>query len=612
VRIPVIYHDNTEDSVPDASLQELLSSNRIKLFYRFSEGWVKVGTGALRGGGGYYDGPERRSATDYAKSAPEPDELWPGGELRQYRERLVKQRSSDLQAEIISRRQTEDALRQGELRFRELVETMQDWIWETDADLRFTYVNSAVERLLGIGQNDCIGKTLFDLIPPEEADRVHSNLRQAAAKKTPLPLLEHSARHKNGSLLTLECSAVPFFYPQGSFGGFRGMSRDISGRRKLEEELLTTKKLESVGVLAGGIAHDFNNFFQVVMGNIALAKDLERSNRQVADLLEAAEAASLRASNLTKRLITFAEGGMPIKERIYLRNLIRDVTLLAMAGSHANWAFEIAGDLWPVEADEGQIGQVISNIVLNARKAMDDKGTLFIRAENIEAGAEQCPFLTAESFVRISIQDNGVGIPGESLSRLFDPYFTTEEMGAEKGKGLGLAVCHSIIKRHNGHIHVESKVGEGSTFTIYLPASIENEGVQSDASRELAGGRVLVMDNSESLKRICGPFLARIGYDMEFAKDGEEAMRLYREASECGMPFDAVILDVTGGGEKAARKIMKEMRKTDPGVKAIVSGSCQDDPIVSEFRKYGFKGALAKPYTGRKLAEAICAVRQKE
>ena len=489
MRIPVIYHDNTEDCVPDMLLERLLSSNRIKLFYRFSEGWITVGDGAVRGRGGYYNGPDRRAIKERAKSSgPKLGDHRRSGELRQYREHLnelAKERAADLQAEISRHRQKEDALRQSELRFRNLVETTSDLIWETDEHLAFSYVSPQVEKLLGIRQNDCIGKTPFALMSPEEAGRMHDILRPAVRKKIPFYSLEHIVRHKNGHVLTLECSAVPIFDAEGRFGGYRGISRDISERKKSEEEYFTIKKLESVGVLAGGIAHDFNNLLQVILGNISLAKELTTSDEQIISLLKHAETASRQASDVTKRLITFSQGGAPVKETVSIAGLIEDAALFTLSGSNVKCEFEIAGDLWPVEADEGQIRQVINNIVRNGQEAMREGGILSIRAENMEADTELDLSLAAGRYIRISIKDNGMGIPEENLCKVFDPYFTTKEMGARKGEGLGLAVCHSIIKNHKGAIHVESRAGAGSTFFIYLPAAPRHRRLRGRASAKM-------------------------------------------------------------------------------------------------------------------------------
>lgn len=504
MRIPVIYNDNTEDCVPDMLLERLLSSNSIKLFYRFSEGWVKVGAGALRGKGGYYSGPDRRSFKEREKAGLKLDDHWRGGELSQYREQLdelVKERTADLQAELARRRQTEDALRQSELRFRNLVETTNDLIWETDKSLAFSYVSPQVEKLLGFGQDDCIGKTVFDLMPPEEAARTHNILRSVVTKKIPFYSQDHIVRHKNGHVLTFECSAVPIFDVKGRFGGYRGISREISGRKKSEGEYFTRKKLESVGVLAGGIAHDFNNLLQVILGNISLAKELATSDGQIISLLEQAENASRWASDVTKRLITFSSGGAPVKEIISIAGVIKDAAILTLSGSNVKCEFEIAGDLRPVEADEGQIRQVINNIVRNGQEAMGENGILYIRAENIKADTGLDPSLAAGRYIRISIKDNGIGIPEENLCKVCDPYFTTKEMGARKGEGLGLAVCHSIIKNHKGAIHVESREGAGSVFIIYLPASPRHRGLRGRAAEKLRrdDGRGVVMNDKKNV-----------------------------------------------------------------------------------------------------------------
>jgi signal transduction histidine kinase len=318
-------------------------------------------------------------------------------------------------------------------------------------------------------------------MPPEDAKGMLDALQPVFAERAPFYSLRHTVRHREGHLLTLECSAVPIFDREGRFGGYRGISRDVTERKKMEMELLKAKKLESVGFLAGGIAHDFNNLLQVILGNISLAKEFETSDERIRQLLERAETASLQASDLTKRLITFSKGGTPIKETVYIGDLIRDTVLSTLSSPKVTCEFNIADDLWPVAADKGQIRQVIGNIVLNAQEAMPEGGILTILAENSEVCAEQDLSLAAGWYIKISIKDSGIGIPKENLARMFDPYFTTKEVGPQKGKGLGLAIAYSIIKKHDGLITVESQVGEGTTFFIYLPAPAKRNAVRKES-----------------------------------------------------------------------------------------------------------------------------------
>ena len=566
--------------------------------------------GAIRGRGGKYNGPDRRCAFTVQsqgiaerRRVEEKQRVYAGP----YAARLKKR---GVLADIRRRRRPMEALR-GESLFRNLVETTGDVIWEADEHLAFTYVSPQVERLLGFSPDECFGKTPFDLMPAAEAKRVGEVLRPTIERKAAFSLLEHAACSNTGDLLTLECSAVPIINSEGRFRGYRGISRDISSRKKLEEATLTGKKLESVGILAGGIAHDFNNLLQVISGNISLAKELAAENDQAVDLLADAEQATRQASDLTKRLIAFSKGGTPAKKKIMIADLIRDTTLFSLSGSPVKCEFEIAENLRPVEADAGQLEQVISNIVLNATEAMPNGGTLRVCAENIAAGAEIDPSLSSGGHIRISFRDTGIGISKENLPRLFDPYFTGKKMGVQKGMGLGLAVCHFIIRNHNGLIRVASALGEGSTFSVYLPALAAQGREQAAAAAALrpGGGRILLMDDTESVRRIGGALLERIGYEVEFAENGEEAIRWYREASRLGRPFDAVILDLTVPGGMGAREAIKHLLEIDPGVKAVVSSGYREDPVMIEFARYGFKGAIGKPYTIKKLAETILAAK---
>jgi PAS domain S-box-containing protein len=381
---------------------------------------------------------------------------------------------------------------------------------------------------------------------------------------------------------------------------------DITERKRMEEELLKAQKLESLGMLAGGIAHDFNNILTSISGNISMAKTQVKPGHKIFDLLSAAETASVRAQGLTRLLLTFAKGGAPVKEIASIQKLIKESSLFMLRDSKSGCEFQIAEELWPVEADVGQISQVISNIVMNANQAMPEGGIIRITAENLKPEKIHEIPVKPRRYIRISIKDQGAGIAEKHLSKIFDPYFTTKN----EGSGLGLATAYSIIKKHNGHISVDSLPGAWTTFHIYLPAS-DKEIPVKEASVLLTGrGKILVMDDDEMLKEIVEEMLGMLGYESEFAKDGDEAIEMYKKAGESGKPYDAVILDLTipgGMGGKEAIKILLEM---DPEVKAIVYSGYSDDPVISNYREYGFKGMMAKPFDSYALGKALNDVLQ--
>ena len=405
-------------------------------------------------------------------------------------------------------------------------------------------------------------------------------------------------------------------------------SQNITERIALEERLAHAEKMEAIGTLAGGIAHDYNNLLAVILGNIDLIELSAQPGSEMDRSLSHAKEACMRAKDLAHKLITFSKGGAPVKRVASIIEMLKESSDFALAGSNVNCEFYISDNLWPVEYDENQMKHVINNLITNADQGMPDGGTIRVSAENIPIGSEdKDPILQlpAGKYIKISIQDHGIGIPPERLSRVFDPYFSTKERGTQKGMGMGLATVYSIINKHNGQVTVESEEGAGSTFHIYLPAA-EAEGMELRAKGGYevkqstippgrkplrAGGinqqspRVLVMDDEEMLRNLADQMLNRLGYDIETAKNGSEAIELYKQAMNAGKPFDAVILDLTIKGGMGGKGAVKALLKIDPQVKAIVASGYSNDPVITDFKQYGFMDALVKPHTMEDLGNAL-------
>jgi two-component system, cell cycle sensor histidine kinase and response regulator CckA len=385
------------------------------------------------------------------------------------------------------------------------------------------------------------------------------------------------------------------FDTQGRPVKMYGTIQDITGRKKLEEQIRQNQKLESIGTLAGGIAHDFNNLLQGVFGYISLAKvNYDQKEKSLA-MLEQAEKALHMSVNLTTQLLTFSKGGKPVKKLIRLRPAIENSVKFALSGSHTNYEMDVPADLWSVEADEGQLAQVIQNIVLNANEAMAGSGTVRVSMTNMEIAKDMIAGLPdGGQFVRIAIQDSGIGIPEQNLAKIFDPYFTTKQ----KGSGLGLATSYSIIKNHDGLIEVTSALNRGTTFTIYLPASRRAE-IQTSAASTASGtkkGRILVMDDEELVRNVAREMLAALGHDVVTAEDGKKAIELFQEARVAGTPFDLVILDLTVKGGMGGEEAIRKIRDIDPSVKAVVSSGYSDSPAIANYSEYGFSAVLNKPF----------------
>jgi PAS domain S-box-containing protein len=415
---------------------------------------------------------------------------------------------------------------------------------------------------------------------------------------------------------------MPLF-KEGEVTGAVIMHEDITKRRQMEKELLKAKKLESLGTLAGGIAHDFNNMMTVVLGNISLAKNETKPNSMAFELLTEAEKASLRTNELTARLITFSKGGEPVKRTIDIGRFLNDFAISALYEYDIDCEFTVPSDIRSVEIDESQMKQVILNVITNSVEAMAGQGMIKLSCENIDIGEKDHLTLKHGKYVKISIKDQGPGITDEKIPNIFDPYFSTKKMGLSKGMGLGLAVCHSIVEKHDGLITVESELGAGTTFFIFLPVSTakpedlcpkrNHVDAQSTINKRISTiKKVLVMDDEEMIRDVAGLMLSRLGYGTEFAKDGVEAIALYKKAKESGKPFDAVILDLTNqfgmGGNEAIEKLLE----IDPDVKAIISSGYSSDPIMANFRQYGFSGAMAKPYTSKELSYILHEVLKRE
>lgn len=382
------------------------------------------------------------------------------------------------------------------------------------------------------------------------------------------------------------------------------LQREIAERERMESELTRVQKLESLGLLAGGIAHDFGNLLGSVMGNISLAMlDVDPASPARQQLIKA-EAASLRGQELIRQLITFSRGGMPVKKLLSLPGLITEAAGLSLRGSRVMHEIAIPGDLWSVEADDGQLMQVFSNLLINADQAMPAGGIIRISAQNVTLGADDVPPLNTGRYVKVSIRDEGTGIPQEHLFRIFDPFFTTKK----KGTGLGLATSYSIIRKHDGIMTVESDSGRGAAFHLYLPASQGDAPLLRDDSYVKGSGRILIMDDEEDMRNTTGDMLVRLGYSVDFAGEGGEALEKYRGAREGGKPFDAVIMDLTVPGGMGGREAIGKLLAIDPDARAIVSSGYSEDTVLADHRSFGFRGVVRKPYRLRDLSEVVAAV----
>ncbi|MFP3869998.1 MAG: ATP-binding protein [Syntrophobacteria bacterium] len=525
----------------------------------------------------------------------------PGFIIEVAKRRLVT--SARLVGEMVERKWAEEALQESEEKYRMLVKNLPSIVFKGYRDWSVEFIDDKIEALTGHGVDEFNSQRMkwSHLILEEDIEGAREVFIQAL-KGDRSYVREYRIRTRTGEVLWLQERSQIFCNKNGEIEYVSGVFFDITERRRMEAELSRMEKLESLGTLAGGIAHDFNNLLTGIMGNVSLAKSEVQREGELFELLDDVEKASFRARDLARQLLTFARGGAPIRETTFISGLIRDAARFALAGSNVRCECAFEEDLRPVEADAGQISQVIHNMVLNAVAAMPEGGVIRFSGENITLGAGSGVPLEPGRYVKVSIRDHGAGIPEEHLSRIFDPFFTTRH----KGSGLGLATAYSIVRRHEGHITVESKLGAGTTFHIYLPAS-EKSIPEPEAEREAVSGKgkILLMDDEEVIRTTVRRMLRRLGYEVEVAKDGAEAVEMYRKAGESGEPFDAVILDLTVPGGMGGERAVRRLREIDPEVKAIVSSGYSDDPVLSNFEEYGFMGVVAKPCEREELGEAV-------
>jgi len=524
-------------------------------------------------------------------------------------------------------------------KYKNLLKVVPDTIYNISPDGIFTYLSDSISAL-GYSPDELIGKHFNEIIHPEDIPLVSRaivlpkfNGRITGKKRAPklfderrsgtriTRCLELRLIPKNwnietddpsviyGSIFSCgEIDSTGHFFKNKSenpFLGTVGVIRDITDRKRLDEDLQKVEKIESIGVLAAGIAHDFNNILTAIIGNIILAKMSIPKETETFEVLADAEKASLRAKDLTKQLLTFSKGGAPVKNPTSIVDLLKETTEFALRGSNVKHEIIFDGISWKVNIDESQISQVINNLLINSCQAMPEGGKIDIKIENITL-SNICQPLSPGKYVKISIRDYGLGIPRDIIKKIFDPYFTTKE----EGNGLGLTTSYSIIKRHEGYIAVDSEPDLGTVFHIYLQAAdsldnLNNRQKKEDKILPAFSGRIMIIDEDDEILEVTSNLLKNIGFETTPVKDEEEAIQLFKNAVNINCCFDIIIIDLKNKGSKGPVDLMSMFRELVPDIKIVIACGYSDDKIITDYHDYGFDGLVTKPFVLEDLVQTI-------
>ncbi|MEO8326602.1 MAG: PAS domain S-box protein [Nitrospirota bacterium] len=495
---------------------------------------------------------------------------------------------------------------------------VMDAIVTTDEDQRIMVFNKAAEKMFRCPASSAIGQSIDRFIPERFQAAHHLHYRQfgqdAVGNRQMGAARDVMVRRADGAEFPAEVTISKVEVTGWGKGNplFTLVLRDITDRCRQQEEQQRIGKLNSLSVLAGGLAHDFNNLLSTILGNVFLAKlHTVTKDDPLTHNLAQAEEACLRGKELTQQFLTFAKGGAPVKTSIPLGDLLRKNTIFALSGSPIRCEFDIPEDLWPLDADPGQLLQVFQGITINARQAMPQGGHFMVKVGNValkDHSVMPSPTLIPGNYLKISFEDQGTGIEDHQLGNIFDPYYTTKP----EASGLGLAAAHSIIQQHHGHISVTSTVGIGTTVTVYVPSAYSTPGSGQPgipAITKKSRGRVLVMDDEQSICRMLEDALTYFGYEVVTVQDGQAAIDQVSRSLASGEKFEVVILDLTVPGAMGGKDAIPHLRRADPHIKAIVTSGYFGDPIMGDFQRYGFQAMLVKPFKIFELAtvlESMC------
>ncbi len=509
--------------------------------------------------------------------------------------------------DITDRKRAEEAISAEKEQLATTLRSIGDGVITTDIEGRILIMNKVAEDLTGQTQDEARGRPFGTVLSTSPESTLNAFVRlfdevvsvgHIAETEGHLELFSRSGgRHE------IAASAAPLRAPSGTITGIVTVIRDMTEKLKMLESLRRIDKLDSLGLLAGGIAHDFNNLLFGILGHIDLARMSKNDPEKVLSHLDMALGVYSRARDLTQQLLTISKGATPKRKAGQLADIIKESATFAVSGSNAVVEFAFERDLRLCQIDENQVAQVISNIVINAQQAMPLGGRIVISAGNMRLKSGEVPSLEAGNYVRVSIADSGIGIPPDLLGRIFDPFFSTKQMG----NGLGLSICYSIMRKHDGLIVVESEQGTGTTFHLYFPASGSITGTNGACRRShhRGAGTILIMEDEAVIRDVMGQMLQSMGYRVVMAGDGREALKLFAESGEKGVPFRAAFFDITIPGGMGGKETILELRKSFPDLPVFVSSGYAEDPVIERPEAFGFTASIRKPYLVSDLSDLL-------
>jgi signal transduction histidine kinase len=514
-----------------------------------------------------------------------------------------------LQHELRMRKRAERKLRLAEQAKTELLDSVADSVIYLDTDLCIRWANRSARGGPRPIPDNMMGDHCYAVWGDGKAPCRGCPVPETLMEGTPCEC--RAVRGREGRCWQVQ--SYPVTIDGGAPRGIVVICRDVTETLVKEAELLKARKLESVGVLAGGIAHDFNNMLTAVMGYISLAELKQAGGSEAETHLRKATAAADRAKRLATRLLTFSQGGHPIRRRAGVAKLVTKAVGNAGEGREVRIHTEIDPQCHVLWCDGAQIQQAIENVIVNACESMPSGGEALVKAACTEIDADSAVPLLPGGYLRIGVSDRGVGIPAEIADKVFDPYFTTKPMGADKGCGLGLAITHSIVQRHRGYVSVAARPGGGTTVSILLPLECADPLHSKTAATAeakpapLKGERILVLEDEPLVWEVAEMLLSHLGYRASHAPHGQAAVDQFKAAQAAGAPFGTVILDLTIKGGMGGQETLEVLRRFDPGVRAFVSSGYSSDPVLTDYQSFGFSGVIPKPYTLGEIKRALAS-----